>query len=488
MRKRKKVRRELYNNDYIGIVEDINDPKKIGRAKVRIEPLHGRKSDKNFIPTEDLPWLEPSSRGNNFGTSSIGKVVYVAFEDGDYYKGSYFADEHYDINLQEKLESLTDSSYQSFYSIYFDAKHQYYYEDNVGIMFDYMKSNINMRDNGDIRLNLKDNTAKLFLGTEDASQQAMLGNHWINWFDELIQNLLGANGGPYLGNMGSPVIPHPKMIECLQKYLAIKETFLSDHVYIVDDKKVKPQNRKFDKLQFDDNYNTEELQKVNKAPDKIADPEQRQESGGNPTNNNNIPPNNFSDNLSTTTVSDNASNEDKEKLLKPFSDNIENGKIPVEQMTVSKYLNKSFTDSADERKYLLDEPSKALDSWLDSYYSNKNSDWVNVIVTNGYQNYERQANTRKQYPLNAPLAGKDPYGFGNQVSLYFNVDKNDSDLTQSIKDYLNRGSIDTNVPRVIEVEVLDWLIKNGQKFGWKLAGKTVTGDVQWWHWIYFQKS
>lgn len=485
MRKRKSVRRELYNNDYIGIIEDIKDPKKIGRVKVRVESLHGRKGDKNFISTEDLPWLEPSSRGNFFGLSDVGKVVYVAYEDGDYYKGCYFADEHYDINLQDKLESLTDSAYQNFYSIYYDAKHQYFYEDNVGIIFDYMKSNINMRDNGDIRVNLKDNSAKLFLGTEDASQQAMLGNHWTDWFDEFVQNLIGSYGGPYLGNMGAPIIPHPKMIECLNKYLAIKQTFLSDHVFIVDDQKVKAQNRKFDKLQFNDNWNTEDMQKVNSAPDKISDPEPRKESGGNPSNSKvSIPPSNFSDNLSTTLLSENPTDEDKEKMIKPFSDNTENGKIPLEQMTVSKYLQQSFSSENDERKYLLDEASKALDSWLDSYTKEKASDWSDVIATKGYQNFERQTNTRTQYPLKAPTAGKDPYGWGNQVEIYFGIDRNNADLTQSVKEYLNRGSIDLNSPRVPQIEALDWLIKNGKSFGWKIAGKTVTGDVQWWHWIY----
>lgn len=482
MGKRKKVRRELYNNDYIGVVEDINDPKKIGRAKVRVECLHGRKNDKNSIPTADLPWLEPSSRGNSFGTSSVGKVVYIAFEDGDYYKGSYFADEHYDINLQEKLESLSDSSYQNFYSIYFDAKHQYTYEDGVGVMFDYMKSNINMRDNGDIRLNLKDNSAKLFLGTEDASQQAILGNHLIDWMDELVQNLIGAYGGPYLGNMSAPVIPNPKMIECLNKYLAIKQTFLSDHVYIVDDKKVKPQKRKFDKLQLNDNWNSEDLKPVNNPPEKLPEPEPRQESGGNPSDGN-VPPSNYSENLSTSTLSDNASNEDKLRQIKPFTDNTENGKIPLENMTISKYLAKSFSE--DERKYLLDESAKALDSWIDSYQSQKASDWSTILVTKGYQNYERQVNTRKQYPLKAPLAGQDPFGFGNQVELYFGIDKNDADLTQQVKDYLNRGSIDSNITRSPQIETLDWLIKNGAKFGWKIAGKTSTGEVQWWHWIYY---
>jgi hypothetical protein len=481
--KRKKVRRELYNNDYIGIVEDINDPKKIGRAKVRVEALHGRKGDVKSIPTEHLSWLEPSSRGNSFGVSVVGKVVYVSYEDGDYYKGSYFADEHYDINLQEKLESLTDSEYQNFYSIYFDAKHQYYHQDGVGIMFDYSKSNINMRDNGDIRLNLKDNSAKLFLGTEDASQQAMLGNHWIDWMDELVQNLLGANGGPYLGNMGAPVLPHPKLIECLNKYLAIKQTFLSDHVYIVDDKKVKPQNRKFDKLQYSDNWNTEDLKKVNNNVSKLPEPTTREEGGGNPSNSN-IPPSNYAENLTTSELPPNPNQLESLRMLKPFEDNTENGKIPLENMTISKRLQKEFVDENDERKYLLDEAAKSLDSWLDSYDSEKKSNWNSIVLSKGYHSYERQVNSRKQYPLKAPLAGKDPFGWGNQIELYFGVDKNDADLTQSIKDYLDRGSIDPNVDTKPQIEVLDWLITNGKNFGWRLAGRTITGDLQWWHWIY----
>jgi hypothetical protein len=487
MSKVKGLRREIFNNDFIGVVEDINDPKKIGRAKVRIEAIHGRKNEKNSIPTDDLPWLEPSSRGNNFGVSSVGKVVYVAFEEDDYYKGSYFADEHYDINLQDKLESLSETSYQNFYTIHFDANHQYYYEDKVGIMFDYNKSNINMRDNGDIRINLKDNSAKLFLGTEDASQQAILGNHWINWMDEFVQNLIGGYGGPYLGNLGAPIIPHPKMIECLNKYLAIKQTFLSDHVYIVDDQKVKPQKRKFDKLQFNDNWNTEDLQKVNSAPNTLPESAPRAESGGNP-NNPDIPPTNYSENLSTSELPSNPTPEETLRETKPFVDNTENGKIPLENMTISIRLQKEFPDENDERKYLLDEAAKSLDNWLNSYDSQKASNWNNIIVSKGYQNYERQKNTRKQYPIKAPLPGKDSFGWGNQIELYFGVDKNDADLTQTIKDYLNRGSIDPNIDSKPQVEILDWLIKNGSKHGWRLAGRTVSGELQWWHWIFFKKE
>jgi hypothetical protein len=57
-------------------------------------------------------------------------------------------------------------------------------------------------------------------------------------------------------------------------------------------------------------------------------------------------------------------------------------------------------------------------------------------------------------------------------------------MVQTIKDYIRRGSIDVNATQYTQVEILDWIIKNGVKYGIKLAGKTSSGDVQWWHFIY----
>lgn len=476
--KRQKIRREIYDNDIIGVVEDINDPKRIGRARVRLEWIHGRKDDKNSIPTEDLPWLEPSSRGNTFFVSSVGKVVYVAFENNSYYKGSYFAEEHYDINLQTKLDSLSADDYKNFYSMYFDATHQYYYQPKEGIVFDYKKSNINLRDNGDIRLNLKDNTAKLFLGSPDASQQAILGNHWMTLFDELVQNLLGAYGGPYLGNLGAPVIAHPKMIEWCNKYLAIRETLLSDHVFIVDDKKVKPNKRKFDTLQSEDNWNTEKMERTVKSVAKLPETEDRTESISNPDN---VPPTNAASNLTTLINPSSPDQTESNKLQKPFDNAIENGKIPLNNMTISKYLSKSFSDDNDERKYLLNDPATYLDRFLDDYHLNKVSAWSDVIPTNGYNNYERQINIKKQFPTLSPDAGNNPYGFGNQVELYFGVNKGNSETRSACVSYIRNGTV---TDKFNETKVLDWLVKNSKRFGYKLAGRNSDNSEQWHHWIF----
>ena len=53
-----------------GTVEDINDPLKLGRARVRIFGLHS--ADKAQIPTESLPWAMPLHPISSAATSGIG--------------------------------------------------------------------------------------------------------------------------------------------------------------------------------------------------------------------------------------------------------------------------------------------------------------------------------------------------------------------------------------------------------------------------------
>lgn len=73
-----------------GVVEDRQDPKKLGRIRVRVFGLHT--DDKNLIPTEELPWayvMMPvtSAAMTGLGESPLGPVpgthVVGFFRDGD---------------------------------------------------------------------------------------------------------------------------------------------------------------------------------------------------------------------------------------------------------------------------------------------------------------------------------------------------------------------------------------------------------------------
>ena len=53
-----------------GVVEDVNDPLKLGRCRVRIFGYHS--GDKNDVPTEAIPWAYPMQPINSASISGIG--------------------------------------------------------------------------------------------------------------------------------------------------------------------------------------------------------------------------------------------------------------------------------------------------------------------------------------------------------------------------------------------------------------------------------
>jgi hypothetical protein len=223
------------NKTYIGIVEENVDPKKMGRLKVRVLDVF-----EDEIPTDDLPWATPwkDLNGNSFNVPERGKVIVVVFEQGDINKPEFIFADHYNINLENKLKNLSDDDYTSMKSLIFDHRTQIYVNESEGLKIDHKYNNVNILESS-ININLKDNNRNVNIGDAAASQQAILGNHWMDWFDEFVNNLLGAMGGPFLGNLGAPVVPNPAFISVLQKYKALRDpVFLSHHVNIVDNNKV----------------------------------------------------------------------------------------------------------------------------------------------------------------------------------------------------------------------------------------------------------
>lgn len=74
-----------FDGKYIGIVEDNNDPDKLGRLKVRVPSIYGN------IVLDSIPWAEPDfpftseNQGMVF-IPSIGSLVSVEFLNGSIYK------------------------------------------------------------------------------------------------------------------------------------------------------------------------------------------------------------------------------------------------------------------------------------------------------------------------------------------------------------------------------------------------------------------
>jgi len=70
---------------WVGLVEDDEDPLKLGSIRARIIGLHSE--DSSLVPTESLPWAQimlPATGSNTFTVPRIGDWVFGFFQDGEY--------------------------------------------------------------------------------------------------------------------------------------------------------------------------------------------------------------------------------------------------------------------------------------------------------------------------------------------------------------------------------------------------------------------
>ena len=227
---------KLRENEFVGIVEDNEDPDKKGRCRIRVPYLHGEKKD---IPTENIPWSQPNRETNGISSTipSINKVVNVTFPSGNLYYSVYNNVQHLDPNLQKKIEEYSDDAYTDFIALCYNHNTQIFVDKDKGLFIQHKEQRVNIHEGG-IVLDLEDNNSKLVLGDENSDQESVLGTHWMKWFDSLIKVLMN----PYIGNNGAPVTANPDLINCLNQYNLLRTTFLSKHVYVVDNDKIQSNN------------------------------------------------------------------------------------------------------------------------------------------------------------------------------------------------------------------------------------------------------
>lgn len=215
----------LMGKIYLGLVEDNVDPKRIGRLKIRVQSLM------EDIEVSDLPWAHPFKdvSGKSFSIPGIGKIVNVIFTQENMYSVEYIYSEKYNINLSDKLESLSDKEYKNFVALLFDHRTQVY-SDESELRLDYMFNNIKIKEDS-INIHLKDNDQEVRIGHDYASQSAVLGDHFLTWLDEFMNTMILPTS--LLGNLSAPILK-PQIDATIAKYFALRKTFLSQHVKIVD--------------------------------------------------------------------------------------------------------------------------------------------------------------------------------------------------------------------------------------------------------------
>ena len=452
---------------FIGFVEDNNDPKKLGRCKVRVHTIF------DDIPTEDLPWAAPFKdlNGNIFNAPEVGKVVTIIFDNGNIYKPEFIYADHYNINLENKLKALSEDDYITFKSVFLDESTQIYRSKSEGLKIDHEYTNINLDKNGSINLNLRDNSSKVNIGSPDAAQSAILGTNFMDWLDRFV-DLLVNNIALQAGGM--PVTLMPDMADLLFEYQSTKdEKFLSKNVWLNANSEVLAQNREHISQSGDKWKSTVIDNKLVDIAQNIYTPQERDVVSRPVYSDTSIP---ADTNKYTTT------NEFYDDYPKPNIQGIDNGRINVEQqLKKNKNLDKYLSKNPDA-PYLLPDASDALDALMAAYELADFPGKQKIVFTDGYRNYDRQVKTYEEnFKSGKNLAakpGNSPHGLAIAVDMYWGV------KIAMTKDYDKR-------PSGFKHPVYKWLLENAGKYGWfnpqKLRDDSGKMD-EWWHWEYHGTS
>ena len=236
-------KKDLKDKIFVGIVENVYDDERRGRIQVRVEGIF------NDILLEHIPWAEPqrSLDGRSFCVPSIGKLVNVLFVNGNIYEPQYIYSENYNVNLQEKLKNMSDVDYENFTAFLFDHQTQFFKDDD-GLTIDHLYNKITMT-NESINLELKNNNGIITLGSVSANQEAVLGTNFFKWMDGFMNTLLQPSS--LVGNIGAPILK-PQVDSEILKYQSLRQTFVSDNVFLNDDMKI-------DTLERESNVNMQDV-------------------------------------------------------------------------------------------------------------------------------------------------------------------------------------------------------------------------------------
>lgn len=153
------IKDDLREMTFLGVVVDVNDPKKIGRCRVRV---FGKFDD---IADGDLPWASPNlalSFGQNggsgrFSTPKKDAIVNVTFNNGNIYSPEYYAMQELATDMQAELSG----SYTNAHSLIYDAdeKLRMYYTQQKGITIYLDESRINIANDNAITIEHKGTSA-----------------------------------------------------------------------------------------------------------------------------------------------------------------------------------------------------------------------------------------------------------------------------------------------------------------------------------------
>jgi hypothetical protein len=105
---------DLRDKQFLGVVELIDDPRKEGRARVRVYSIH------DDLDAADIPWAYPKNKGLFFGQAGkagsisipkVGSIVAIKFDNGNPYSPEYFAIHELAQDVKDELNTEYEGSH-----------------------------------------------------------------------------------------------------------------------------------------------------------------------------------------------------------------------------------------------------------------------------------------------------------------------------------------------------------------------------------------
>jgi hypothetical protein len=202
---------DFLDKQFLGVIEDVADPRKEGRAKVRIVGVY------DDIPTEDLPWAYPKQKALIFGKAGksgavsipkVGAIVAVKFDNGNPYSPEYFA--IHELADDVKSEIGQDGEYEGAHVIVFDGDKELkvWFSPTKGFTIQVKAASINISNDNVVTVKtdnkMNESTAKVVIDSpnielgKDAAEALIKGNQFMTLFNSHTHASAGATPLPLM--------------------------------------------------------------------------------------------------------------------------------------------------------------------------------------------------------------------------------------------------------------------------------------------------
>lgn len=189
---------DFLDKQFLGVIEDIVDPRKEGRARVRVVGIY------DDIPTGDLPWAYPRQNSTFFGAAgksgaiSIpkkGAIVAVRFNNGNPYSPEYSAIHELADDVKGQLNK--EGEYEGAHVVLWDGDKELkiFFSPTSGFTIQVKAASINIANDNLITIKTDNkvvlDSPNIELG-KDAGEALIKGNQFMTLFNSHTHAAAGA--------------------------------------------------------------------------------------------------------------------------------------------------------------------------------------------------------------------------------------------------------------------------------------------------------